>query len=195
MNGGDIPRRERLNRAMTALTFVALYGALALRGPGAEPGAGWMLYAATWIILLHVHGGAWIMLRHLRSGKSMHDHAMLDGLLTLALGSAVFHVGTLSVWCASFGTFFTLALLKYRLRLPDQEQDRQRAYILLKMRNEWPAPVFFLAAGTAAALQPEAAELHRLLELLSLIAAAGFLVWLVMIKRAYHWVFKKTGTP
>ena len=172
-------------RLPMAIGLLALMGVLGRRVPGLGPA---IIYLSGWVIVPHVFLGVWVFVRHLKA--TTPAHTVLDTLAFCFLCFGVLSFRSTAAWCAWFGAVFTLAIVKYVMVTQTDIAPELKRYAREKILLESPAVLlFFLAAFTTFRL-PEDAAMHRVLELAILLSSAGFAVYMIFVRRAYHKVVK-----
>ncbi|MCC5847391.1 MAG: hypothetical protein JJU29_04780 [Verrucomicrobia bacterium] len=179
--------RLRLKAGIALLTLLAVL-ALEMSGLGA-----WLLYAATWAIVLHVLLGVYVFVMHLHALS--RPQCALDGFAFLFLLGAVLSPRNPALWCAFFAGVFALAIVKYLLVAETESSELLRDYAREKIRLETPAVIgFALMAMAASRLSPESLTM-RIMQVSILLCSILFAVYLIGIRRIYQQVTRAKDLP
>jgi hypothetical protein len=183
-SGPDTPRFSPWwLRIPAAVVLVAVLG---VQFPQVERFGSAVMYAATWIILLHVMVGEYIFIRYLHAVSRVHQ--LLDAFAALLLLGGVLAFRQAAVWCAFLAGAFALAIVKYLLVEQHIEHPILQRYTREKIAWESPAVCLFSALAVLIDRLPSEGVAIRLIELLILSLAALFAIWMIGIRHLYRQV-------
>jgi len=180
-NGGHHRLGPWLLRITASILILAV---LALQFSRIDSFGSALIYAASWIIILHVFIGEYVFVRYLHALSRIQN--LLDafaGLLMLA-GFLSFHKSAL--WCAFLAGAFALAIIKYFLVEQHIELPALKRYAREKILWESPAVCLFSVLAVVIDRLPEGSATVRIIELAILSAAALFAVWMIGIRHIYR---------
>lgn len=142
------------------------------------------VYAATWIILLHVYIGEYVFIRYLHAIS--RNQQILDLFAALLLLGGVLSFSQSALWCAFLAGAFALAITKYLLIEQRLTRPELKQYVREKILWESPAVCLFsVLAVLISRLQGENPVI-QLVETGLLTAAALFAVWMIGIRHVYR---------
>ncbi len=168
-------------RLKAGVLLLILLAALALEVSGT---GGWLLYAATWAIVLHVLLGVYVFVMHLHALS--RPQWALDGFAFLFLLGAVLSSGNTALWCAFFAGVFALAIVKYLLVAETESSEILQSYAREKIRLETPAVIGFALMAMAAGRLPSESMAVRIMQIAILSCSILFAVYMVGIRRIYR---------
>lgn len=147
----------------------------------------YFLTAATFIMLIHVWWGAVFYIRNVGHTKHMIE-LPVDISLTGLLVMAVFSLDNIVKWFIIFGTFFTIAIIKYIIGLPKSKNSAVRRYISTKIKVESPAILLFYL-GAVVGTVFDYAWISQFLSISAFLAQIPFIYLLVFKKKVYRMKF------
>jgi hypothetical protein len=184
-NRNNNPGRETLAfsvfRVGVGVAAVVLLVALFPRVSGLGSGA---VYVATWITLLHLCVGEYVLVRFLHA-RSRVQHA-LDLMAAVFVLGAVLSFPSTALWCAFLGGVFAIAVTKYLLVERSAQQEELARYAREKVRWESPAVVGFAILAVVLDQLPEGSTASVVVEIALLVASALFAVWMIGIRHIYR---------
>lgn len=147
-----------------------------------------LIYAASWIILLHVMVGEYILVRHLHANSK--NQRALDTLAFILFLGGILAFTSAPLWCAFMAGVFALAIVKYVLVEQQTPQPALRQYAREKIR--WEAPSVLLFAALAVFMDLRAPREGKLpvAEVAILAASILFAVWMVAVRHIYRRVIR-----
>lgn len=165
-----------------------LTGVLVLQWGRVDQMGAAVMYTASWVVLLHVLIGEYVFVRHLHAVS--RNQQVLDGFAGLLLLGSLLSFTQPALWCAFLAGAFGLAIAKYLLIERHLDIPALRRYVREKLWLE--SPSVCLLSGLAVLMNelPTDSLFLRILELLILIAATLFAVWMIGIRHLYRTVAK-----
>jgi hypothetical protein len=163
---------------------VLLAAVLALQAGRIDGFSSTMIYAASWIILLHVLIGEYVFIRYLHAVS--RNQQMLDGFAGLLLLSGFFSFHRTALWCAFLAGAFALAVTKYFLIEQRIENPPLRKYAREKILWESPSVCLFSILAVLMDRLPSGSAARRLIEIGILAASALFAFWMIAVRHIYR---------
>lgn len=150
-----------------------------------------VMYAASWIILLHVFIGEYVFIRCLHAVS--RNQQLLDLFAGLLIFGGILTFRQSALWCAFLAGAFALAITKYLLIEQYLVTPVLKRYAQEKIRWESPAVCLFSVLAVLMDKIGEQNTLIQLIELSILIAAALFAFWMIGIRHVYRRVMRRSG--
>lgn len=168
-------------RIPSAIVLAAVLGLQAGRINGFGPA---VIYAASWIILLHVLIGEYVFIRYLHAVS--RPQQILDAFAGLLLLGGLFSFHRAALWCAFLAGAFALAIVKYILVEQHIQNLPLRHYAREKILWESPAVCLFSVLAVLMDRLPAESTVVRLIEIGILAASALFAVWMIGVRHIYR---------
>jgi hypothetical protein len=161
---------------------------LALQAGRIERFGSALIYAANWIILLHVMVGEYVLVRYLHANSRCQR--ALDGLACILFFGGILSFTSASLWCAYMAGVFALAIIKYVLVEQQTEQPALRQYAREKIRWEAPSVLLFAALSVYMDMRAPREGALPVIELAILGASVSFALWMIAVRLLYHRVIR-----
>jgi hypothetical protein len=143
-----------------------------------------VMYAASWIVFLHVLIGEYVFIRYLHAVSKVHQ--LLDAFAGLLLLCGILSFRQSALWCAFLAGAFALAITKYLLIEQHIQIPTLRRYTREKILWESPAVCLFSVLAVLIDRLREGGASVQLIELTILVAAALFAFWMIGIRHIYR---------
>ena len=175
---------HKLSNGLRILAALSCVTILIARAPHIATLGHTLLYAASWVTLVHICFGVYVFTRYLRAYS--HTQQVLDSIAAALLASGLFLFTRPAIWSACLAAFTAMAVIKYVLLYSNTKEPALRHYIRDKILLETPGAIL---VGLAAGIFAFGDLPHWLLLGLQTALLAGtttFAIWMIFIRRAYH---------
>ena len=142
----------------------------------------WIMYAATWVTILHLCMGAFLFVR-LGAKSTIHQSLECVGLLCTVI--MVWCFTKPMWWCVALAVLMAVAIARYALIYLDDKRPAVLSYALEKLWSETPAiPVMVILAIYFYRISGGG---HSVLYLGIIVLASTtlFAFWMVIVRRIY----------
>lgn len=143
-----------------------------------------LIYAASWVILLHVFIGEYVFIRYLHAISRTQQ--LLDAFAGLLLLGGILSFHRSALWCAFLAGAFALAITKYFLVEQHIETPALKRYAREKIIWETPAVCLFSVLAVLIDRLPAGSAFVQFIELTILAATAFFAVWMIGVRHIYR---------
>lgn len=168
----------------TAARRRGLLLALAVGAPQVVGYGSAVMYAASWVVLLHIFVGEYVFVKHLHAVS--RNQGALDMLAFFLLLGGMLTFNKSALWCAFLAGAFALASMKYLLIERTVREPALCRYARGKVRWESPAVVLFALLAVVIGNLPTRGLAIRVLESAILAASALFAFWMIGVRHAYR---------
>jgi hypothetical protein len=180
MGGCDIMATFGMKRKMAVIAVLVLLG---VRVVEIQNMADLVMYAASWITILHVCAGAFIFVR-LGAASFLHYPLEVVGLICL-FAMAWFFTNP-AWWCFLLAILMAVALVKYVLLYHADARSAVRIYAREKILSESPAiPIMTVLAVLFHRADPDSPS-TLYMSLFVLLITTAFAFWLVVVRDIYR---------
>lgn len=144
------------------------------------------IYAASWIVFLHVLIGEYVFIHYLHAVSRVQQ--LLDAFAAVLLLGGIFSFQQSALWCAFLAGAFALAITKYLLVEQHIENLALKRYAREKILWESPAVCLFSVLALLIDRLPAGGVFVQMIELVILGAVALFAFWMIGVRHLYRHV-------
>jgi len=165
------------------MAVIILFGLLSVRITASQSTADSIMYAASWITILHVCVGAFLFVR---LGATSLIHRLLEFIGLLCMFTLAWWFTVPAWWCLSLALLMAVAIVKYVLLYKSDKRPAVRCYAREKILSESPAiPIMTVLAIFFHRADP-VSQSNLYMSLFVLMITAAFAFWMVVVRDIYR---------
>lgn len=176
--------RHLVSNGLRIAAGVMAMGLLAGMAPHVQTFAHAVLYVATWVTLLHIILGVYVLTRCLHAyGRIQQGLDVVAGLLLMGTVMSFNHP---VFWCSFLAGVVGIAVLKYAWLLPVLQDRTYKRYVREKILLEGPAAGMLGLAAAILTWGDVPSWISLGIQLFLLAGTTAFAVWMVGVRKRYR---------